>query len=350
MTRQYLAASQTILETGTRKINRTGVDTISAFAVPMRFDLREGFPLLTTKKINWFNIVAENLWFLSGERHIGFLRKHGIKFWEPWADEDGYVPSAYGNFWRRFPIHGPPDIKNPTDMHGKTWPGNYTGRTYCDQIKWVVDQLRTDPMSRRLVVSAWAPGNAQTSKLPPCHVMWCLNTQNLHTIKTSVRGPGDITGWQPGDPTVQEYGHIVEDQYLCLHLTQRSCDMFLGVPYNIAGYAFILSVLAHLSGLRPGIFSHMLVDAHFYTRKKDGTFAAGGTHGDDDDELLDHVPLIIKQMERKPRNLPKFTIDSSIKELDDIKKLLEAPKDEIMDIFKLEDYNPHPAIEAKVAV
>jgi thymidylate synthase len=126
--------------------------------------------------------------------------------------------------------------------------------------------------------------------------------------------------------------------------------MFLGVPYNIAGYAFILSILAHLSGLEPGIFSHMLVDAHFYTCKPDGSMASGGTHGEDDDEALDHIPMIKEQLLRTPRKLPKLTISDTIKELDDIKKLLEAPKDEIMDIFKLEDYNPYSAIKAKVAV
>jgi thymidylate synthase len=350
MTKQYLDAARTILQTGTRKPNRTGVDTISTFAVPMRFDLRDGFPLLTTKKMSWWNIVAENLWFLSGEPHIGFLKKHKVRFWDDWADKDGNVPSAYGNFWRHFPVHVERLEPHMGIPPGEPPPRMVAHPEHNDQIAWVVDQLRTNPMSRRLVVSAWAPGNAQTSKLPPCHVMWCLNTQNLHTIKTSVRGPGDITGWQPGDPTVQEYGHIVEDQHLCLHLTQRSCDMFLGVPYNIAGYAFILSILAHLSGLEPGIFSHMLVDAHFYTCKPDGSMASGGTHGEDDDEALDHIPMIKEQLLRTPRKLPKLTISDTIKELDDIKKLLEAPKDEIMDIFKLEDYNPYSAIKAKVAV
>lgn len=325
MTKAYLDAAKVILRTGSRKPNRTGVDTLSAFAVPMQFDLREGFPLLTTKAIDWFHIVAENLWFLSGEPHIGFLKEHKIRFWDAWADERGNVPSAYGNFWRHFPV---PDESNKYPITG-----TLTG--YNDQIRWVLEELRRNPMSRRMVVSAWAPGNAQTSKLPPCHVMFALNVQNLrrrvpdgesHNLKT------------------------VEEPRLCLHLTQRSCDMFLGVPYNIAGYAFLCHVFAHLAGMEVGIFSHMLVDAHFYTSKPDGTMASGGTHGEDDNSLLDHIPLIMEQLTRTPRQLPKLTIDSSIKELSDFTRLLKAPRDEILDIFKLEGYDPHPAIKGKVAV
>ena len=309
MTRQYLTAAQHILDAGTRKTSRTGLDTFSAFAVPMQFDLRAGFPLLTTKAINWWHIVAENLWFLSGRPNIEFLKKHKIRFWDAWADENNNVPSAYGNFWRKFPVH-PTDGEHPDELHTN------------DQIKWLLDTLKRDPYSRRLVVSAWAPGNAQTSKLPPCHTMFVLNTQNLADA----------------------------EPHLCLHLTQRSADMFLGVPYNIAGYAFLLSLFAHLSGMEPGIFAHTLVDAHFYTAKLDGTLASGGTHGADDDELLDHVPLIEAQLKRKPRALPTLTIDPSIKTLDDVTKLLDAPKDEILDIFRLTNYNPHPTIKGKAAV
>ncbi len=347
MTRQYLDAAQIILDQGTRKPNRTGIDTISTFAVPMRFDLREGFPLLTTKKINWFHIVAENLWFLSGEPHIGFLKKHNIKFWDAWADEQGNVPSAYGNFWRHFPL---PDLPSHEQvwMNGKD-PGSR--RQYNDQIAWALGELRKNPASRRLVVSAWAPGNAQTSRLPPCHTMFALNTQNLHPIAVSARDlkTGERVPFEP-----REFRDEPTHPHLCLHLTQRSCDMFLGVPYNIAGYAFVLSVMAHLAGLEPGIFSHMLVDAHFYTRPADwkpgDLISRGGTHGESSDESLDHVPQIRQQLERTPRPLPKLVIDPSIKELDDLTRLLEAPKDEILDVFKLEGYNPHPPLKGAVAV
>ncbi len=338
MTRQYLQAAQTILDTGTRKPNRTGVDTISAFALPMRFDLREGFPLLTTKKISWWHIVAENLWFLSGEKHIGFLKKAKVGIWDKWADEDGFVPSAYGNFWRHFPVHELRTIDKAVTPPESELLVELPAPAYNDQIAWALGELRKNPMSRRLVVSAWAPGNAQTSALPPCHTMWALNTQNLPWL-------------EPEATFRKDAGKPVDDlPHLCLHLTQRSCDMFLGVPYNIAGYAFILSVMAHLAGMKPGIFSHMLIDAHFYTCKPDGSMAAGGTHGEDDDALLDHLPMIGEQLQRGPRRLPRLTISDSIRELDDLKALLEAPKDEILDVFKLEGYDPHPPIKGAVAV
>jgi len=345
MTHQYLTALQTVLDQGTRKPNRTGVDTISTFGVPMRFDLRQGFPLLTTKKINWFHIVAENLWHLSGEPHIDFLKKHGIKFWDAWADTQGKVPSAYGNFWRHFPV----------PEGGGCWDDDLNDFAprhieYNDQTQWIVDKLRKNPMSRRLVQTAWAPGNAQTSKLPPCHVLSVFNVQNLRARCRCSQCGNAITEFTAAcGPTHAAMAGETEP-HLCLHLTQRSCDMFLGVPYNIAGYAFILSVVAHLTGLKPGIFAHTLVDAHLYTAKPDGTMAAGGTHGEDDNKLLDHVPLAKEQLTRRPGTPPTLTIDPSIKELSDITKLLGAPRDEILDVFKLEHYDPRPAIKGAVAI
>ena len=157
--KQYLDLVRDVLAQGTRKANRTGVDTLSTFNHNYEIDLRLGFPLLTTKEISWKNIVVENLWFLSGETHIGLLKKHGCRFWDPWADDQGFVPSAYGNFWRHFPVH--------TDERAG----------FNDQVAWVVEELKRNPMSRRLVVSAWAPGNAQTSKLPPCHLLFVFNVQ-----------------------------------------------------------------------------------------------------------------------------------------------------------------------------
>jgi len=155
--KQYLDLVNEVLKRGTRKENRTGVDTISAFNINYSIDLNEGFPLLTTKEISWKNIVIENLWFLSGDLHIGLLKKHGCKFWDHWADEDGFVPSAYGNFWRKFPIHGKDE--------------------YNDQVKYVLETLKKNPNSRRMVITAWAPGNAQTSGLPPCHLLFIFNVQ-----------------------------------------------------------------------------------------------------------------------------------------------------------------------------
>jgi thymidylate synthase len=291
--KQYLDAVQEVLREGKRKENRTGVDTISTFNINYEIDLANGFPLLTTKEISWKNIVVENLWFLSGQTHIALLRKHGCKFWDPWADSNGEVPSAYGNFWRHFPVH---DNGQPN---------------FSDQIAWVVDELNRNPHSRRLVVSAWAPGNAQTSHLPPCHAFWVLNVQY------------DASG----------------EPMLCLHLTQRSCDIALGVPYNIAGYAFLLELFARFSGIRAGIFGHTLIDAHIYTSKPDGSMAE-----------YDHVPGLEHQLQREPRALPRLIIDPSIRTLNDIQDLLQLDTDALLDVFRLEDYAPHAPINFKVAV
>jgi thymidylate synthase len=290
----YLDLVRAVLAKGTRKPNRTGVDTLSTFNVNYEVDLERGFPLLTTKEISWKNIVVENLWFLSGQTDIGILRRHGCKFWDPWADESGRVPSAYGNLWRRFPVHDP------------------EGRAaYNDQVRWVAGELARNPMSRRLVVTAWAPGNAQTSRLPPCHLLFAFNVQL------------DAQG-QPR---------------LCLHLTQRSADVALGVPYNIAGYALLLELFSKFSGIRAGRLGHTLVDAHIYTAKADGSMAE-----------YDHVPGLERQLEREPRPLPTLAIDSSIRSLDDLKPLLEADTATVMKHFVLTGYEPHPPIAFKVAV
>jgi thymidylate synthase len=290
----YLDLVRAVLEHGTRKPNRTGVDTLSTFNENYEIDVREGFPLLTTKEISWKNIVVENLWFLSGATDIRLLKKHGCKFWDPWANEAGQVPSAYGNFWRHFPVH---------DDQGRA--------AFNDQVRWVEAELKVNPTSRRLVVTAWAPGNAQTSRLPPCHLLFMFNVQS--------------------DP----HG----DPLLCLHLTQRSADVALGVPYNIAGYALLLELFARFSGIRAGLFGHTLVDAHVYTSKADGTMAE-----------YDHVPGLRRQLERAPRALPRLTIDPAIRSLDDLKPLLEADTDTVMRHFVLSGYDPHPPIAFKVAV
>ena len=302
--RQYLDLVNEVLTHGTRKPNRTGVDTISTFNWNYEIDLEQGFPLLTTKEISWKNIVIENLWFLSGQKHIRLLQKHGCRFWDAWADKDGFVPSAYGNFWRRFPT-----IERDVDLYGKCWrPGS------VDQISWVIDELRRNPMSRRLVVSAWDPDNAHGSKLPPCHTLWVLNVQN----KASADGV---------------------EQRLCLHLTQRSADVALGVPYNIAGYALIQSIIGHLVGIKPGVFAHTLIDAHVYTSSEDGSNAE-----------FDHVPGLREQLGREPRPLPTLKISDDIKTLRDIEDLFEADTETIMSKFVLEGYDPHPKINFKVAV
>ena len=228
---------------------------------------------------------------MSGDLHIGLLKKHGCKFWDHWADEEGYVPSAYGNFWRKFPIHGEQE--------------------YNDQVRYVLDTLKKNPNSRRMVITAWAPGNAQTSGLPPCHLMFIFNVQ---------------------------YDENNEPR-LCVHLTQRSCDVALGVPYNIAGYSFLLHLFAHLSGMKVGTFGHTLVDAHIYTKKADGSM-----------EEYDHIPGLIEQTKRKIKPLPELKIDSSIKTLEDVMDLLDKDTETIMSKFELKNYNPEPFIPFKVAV
>jgi thymidylate synthase len=292
----YNSLVQDILDEGMRKENRTGVDTVSTFGLHYNYDLLDGFPLLTGKQISWKNIVVEMLWFLSGKTDIEILRRHGCKFWDAWADEEGKVPSAYGNFWRSFPV---PSMEYQGD-------GN-------DQIRWAVEELKRNPMSRRVVVSAWAPGNAQTSKLPPCHCMFVFNVQN------------DDRG----------------QKRLCLHLTQRSCDVALGVPYNIASYALLLHIVARLTGLTVGTFSHTLVDAHIYTKKPDGSMSE-----------YDHVPGLEEQIAREILPSPSLHISSGFQRLEDLEWLLHPTTsiEEILKTFELRNYKPHSAIAFKVAV
>lgn len=294
--RVYLDTVREVLEDGTRKENRTGVDTLSTFNINYEIDLAEGFPLLTTKKISWKNIVVENLWFLSGRTDIRLLQKHGCKFWDPWADAEGKVPSAYGRFWRAFPV--------PAGSAGENAGLN-------DQVRFVVDELQRNPMSRRMVISAWAPGNAQTSGLPPCHCLFILNVQNHPTL----------------------------GRRLNLHLTQRSCDVALGVPYNIAGYALLLHCFARIAGLQPGVFAHTLVDAHIYTAKPDGSM-----------QEHDHVPQLREQLTRTPRPLPRLHLHESIQTLEHIEQLIDADSSTLLQHFALEGYDPHPALKFKVAV
>ena len=295
---QYLDVVSHVINTGTRKVNRTGVDTLSTFNVNYEVDLNQGFPLLTTKEVSWKNIVIENLWFLSGNTDIRLLQKHGCKFWDPWADPDtSKVPSAYGNFWRNFPT------TSPESKHAKL--------AYNDQIAWIIAELKRNPMSRRLVVSAWSPGNAQHSDLPPCHAFWVMNTQYDHQ----------------GKPR------------LCLHLTQRSADVALGIPYNIAGYSFLLHLIARFTGMQVGQFGHTLIDAHIYTSKPDGSMSE-----------YDHVPKLKKQLKRTPRSLPSLKINEQIQSLTDIEALLELETDEIMAYFPLIGYDPYGKLGFKVAV
>lgn len=290
-----------VLVDGKRKENRTGVDTLSKFGEHYTVDLQKGFPMLTTKAVSWKNIVIEMLWFLSGSTDIGILQKHGCKFWDSWAGNDGRVPSAYGYFWRQFP--------QTFDSVGKRIPEGYDG--HVDQLARVVDMLKKSPNTRRAVVTAWLPENALNSKLPPCHLMFVFNTQY------------DYDG----------------NQSLCLHLTQRSADIALGVPYNLASYALLLHLMSRFVGIPVGLFSHSLVDAHIYTSKPDGSMAE-----------YDHVPGLLEQVNRNTLELPMLELDESIQSLEDVERLTSESTETILDKIKLVGYTHHPAIKFKVAV
>ena len=385
-----------VLTYGTRKENRTGVDTLSTFNYNYELAWDPGMltttppksytvgpwsgegqriPLLTTKEISWKNIVVEMLWFLSGNPTIEILKRHNCKFWDAWADEDGKVPMAYGEQWRRFPVHAHQNTDGTLfhishsvhDSHRSDDQGSFCGQDgrlsvdhggepskcpsnwvlcpecaaiwkkhhsddptpkgpphqgplklqYNDQIAYALKTLRENPMSRRIVVSAWAPQQAQKAALPPCHMLFAFNVQNV-----------DVGGGQT-------------EPRLCLHLTQRSCDLALGVPYNMASYSLLLLIFSHLTGIKPGIFAHTLLDLHIYTSKPDGSMAE-----------YDHVPGLKGQLERSSKALPVLTIDPNIKELSDIEALMgpDVPTQTILDAFNLEGYVPWPKIPFKVAV
>jgi thymidylate synthase len=267
----YLDLVDRVLTNGVRKTNRTGVDTISSFAEHYTVDLAAGYPLLTTKKVNFAAMLYEVLWYLSGEDHIRNLRQH-TKIWDAWADENGNLDTAYGRYWRRFP--------------SARW--NPETKAYeveeVDQIGKVVELMKNDPHSRRMVVTAWEPGNAFGSKLPPCHYSFVFN--------------------------------VSEGKVNC-HLTQRSGDIALGIPFNLAAYSLITHILAREAGLTVGLFSHTIVDAHVY---------------------VNHVDGLREQLKRSPRALPTVTITN--KPMNDL----------TFEDFALTGYDPHPPIKFPVAV
>jgi thymidylate synthase len=277
---EYLDLVRLVLERGTLKKSRTGIDTLSYFGAHYRVDLAKGFPLLTTKEVNYAACLRELLWYLSGEDHIRNLRQY-TKIWDAWADENGNLETAYGRYWRRFPH--PYRDEN----------GNWQVRE-IDQIQFVIDTLRNEPTSRRMVVTAWEPGNAIPSKLPPCHYSFVFNVQGNR---------------------------------LNCHLTQRSGDIALGIPFNLACYATLTQMLAQEIGLEVGFFTHTIVDAHIYT-------AAPGSGKED----YDHVPGLREQLQREPRPLPRLVI---------AKKPFAALT---FEDFQVEGYHPHPRIKFKVAV
>ena len=263
--KQYLDLLRHVLDHGVPKGDRTGTGTISTFGWQMRFDLADGFPLLTTKKLHLRSIVHELLWFLAGDTNVRGLHEHGVTIWDEWADAEGDLGPVYGRQWR-------------------AW-GAADGRQ-VDQIARLVEGLRGDPDSRRHVVSAWNVGELERMRLAPCHAMFQL--------------------WAGGGR-------------LSLQLYQRSADVFLGVPFNIASYALLLLMLAQVTGHRPGEFVHTLGDAHLY---------------------LNHLDQARLQLERAPRPLPRMELEPARRELEEF----------VFEDFTLVGYDPHPHIKAAVAV
>jgi thymidylate synthase len=278
--KQYLNLAKLVLENGVRKKSRTGVDTISYFGAFYKVDLSEGFPLLTTKKMEWKSLLHEVLWYLSGENHIRNLREK-TKIWDAWADENGNLDTAYGYYWRHF----------PSAQRDKN--GNWVVKE-IDQIKYVIDEIRRNPNSRRLVVNAWEPGNAISSKLPPCHYTFTFN---------------------------------VSDGKLNCHLTQRSGDIALGIPFNLAAYSLLTQIIAQETNLGLGYFAHTIVDAHVYYAEKGSPM-----------EKFDHSEGLREQLKREPMPLPKLII-------------ARKPIDELQfEDFELLNYNYHGKIKFEVAV
>jgi thymidylate synthase len=278
--KEYLDLVRLVMNEGTRKKSRTGVDTISYFSAHYRVDLSKGFPLLTTKKMEWKSMIYELLWYLSGDNHIRNLRKF-TKIWDAWADEEGNLETAYGYYWRHFP------------SAQKDKEGNWKV-TEIDQIQYVINEIRTKSYSRRLVVTAWEPGNAIHSKLPPCHYTFVFN---------------------------------VSEGKLNCHLTQRSGDIALGIPFNLAAYSLLTHLIARETDLKVGYFSHTIVDAHIYVAEK-------GTPT----EKYDHLAGLQEQLLREPYELPKI-------------KIADKPMSELtFEDFELIDYISHPKIKFEVAV
>jgi thymidylate synthase len=263
--RQYLDLMHHVMQHGARKDDRTGTGTLSVFGHQMRFDLSQGFPLLTTKKVHTRSVIYELLWFLRGDTNIRYLKEHGVSIWDEWANENGDLGPIYGHQWR-------------------SWPGPDGQR--IDQISQVVGDIRTNPDSRRLIVSAWNVSDIERMALPPCHLLFQF--------------------------------YVAQGRLSC-QLYQRSADIFLGVPFNIASYALLTLMIAQVTGLKPGEFVHTFGDAHLYHN---------------------HLEQARTQLAREPRPLPTMRLNpekTSLFEFD-------------YDDFELLNYDPHPAIKAPVAV
>lgn len=264
--KQYHAALREIMQHGEASTDRTGTGTTSHFGMQIRYPLADGFPLMTTKKVHLKSMIHELLWFLSGDTNIGYLKEHGVRIWDEWADENGDLGPVYGKQWRAFPA--------------------MNARGSVDQIEELIHNIKTTPDSRRLIVSAWNPAEIGEMALPPCHTMWQVR----------------IIG-----------------RKMHLQLYQRSADMFLGVPFNIASYALLLKMLAHVTGYEAGDFVHTLGDAHIYSN---------------------HMEQVNLQLSRTPKALPQLRINREVSSIFDFK----------FEDFEVIGYDPDPVIKAPVAV
>lgn len=281
--KQYHDLVRNVLEHGVRKENRTGVDTLSSFSEFYKVDLAEGFPLITTKKVYFKSVIMELLWYLRGEDHIRWLRdEQDVHIWDDWANEDGHVGPIYPVMWRAFPYFEEEIVKlegNASFIERQVWV-----KKEFDQLRQAIHTLQNNPNSRRIVVTAWHPGLLSEMALPPCHIMYIFN---------------------------------VADGRLNLHLTQRSGDIALGIPFNMACYAALNMAVAQQVGLEPGIFAHTIVDAHIYEN---------------------HIDGLKEQLTREERPLPTLKIAN--KDIDELS----------YEDFTLENYDPHPPIRFEVAV
>ncbi|MDB5022791.1 MAG: thymidylate synthase [Mucilaginibacter sp.] len=272
--KQYLDLMKHVLENGAQKHDRTGTGTLSVFGYQMRFNLKEGFPLVTTKKLHLKSIIHELIWFLKGDTNIAYLKEHGVRIWDEWADEQGNLGPVYGYQWR-------------------SWPKADGG--HIDQISQVVNQIKNNPDSRRMMVSAWNVADVEHMALPPCH---CL-------FQFYVEPPNPLKGEKVGKLSCQLY--------------QRSADIFLGVPFNIASYALLTMMMAQVCDLQPGDFVHTFGDAHLYNN---------------------HIEQTNLQLSRQPRQLPIMKINPEVKDIFQFK----------FEDFTLENYDPWPHIKGAVAV
>jgi thymidylate synthase len=317
----YLDLVRHVLAHGDRKVNRTGIDTLSTFAQHYKVDISESLPLLTTKDMSggvWKSLIYEMLWYLSGDHHIRDFEKHS-KIWSSWADEDRNLETAYGRFWRRFPF---PDTHDR--LPGEAWPDMEAMSKYVreeerspgryalnfDQIAYLCDLLIHQPNSRRMVMTAWHPANAAVSLLPPCHAFVVFNVSHLDPDT----GLGRLN----------------------CHLTQRSGDIGLGIPFNLAGYSTLTYILARATGHAPGTFSHTIVDAHIYC-------------GDSDEDPYSHVPALQEQITRDPRPSPTLNLKGA-PEARTLEAALAFVDGLAFEDFDLQGYNPHPRLRMKVAV